>query len=278
MFAVTDAVLESLWREDCPLMDVTVQALQIGDAAGRMICAPKQSGFVFGIHWAARLFTLAGCRVVQEAADGACYEAMTPVLQVEGTARALHSVYKVAQSLMEYASGIAGRARAMVLEARKGNPAVQVAVTRKHFPGTKGISLASAVAGGAIVHRTGLSDSVLIFAQHRVFETDAVAAISRAAQAEPEKKIAIEADTPEEALSFAKAGCDILQLDHFSVETVRQTVAEVKALNPKIRVLAAGGVNVTNVCAYAAAGVDVLVTSSVYFGAPFDIKMKMQAG
>ena len=49
---------------------------------------------------------------------------------------------------MEYASGIAGRARAMLLEAQKGNPKAKVAVTRKHFPGTKEISLASAVAGG----------------------------------------------------------------------------------------------------------------------------------
>lgn len=111
---------------------------------------------------------------------------------------------------MEYASGIAGRARAMLLEAHKGNPKAKVAVTRKHFPGTKEISLASAVAGGAVIHRTGLSDSVLIFDQHRVFVDDVAAALERAAAEEPEKKIAIEADTPEEALQFAKAGCDVL--------------------------------------------------------------------
>ena len=155
---------------------------------------------------------------------------------------------------MEYASGIAGRARAMLLEAQKGNPKAKVAVTRKHFPGTKEISLASAVAGGAVIHRTGLSDSVLIFDQHRVFVDDVAAALDRAAAEEPEKKIAIEADTPEEALQFAKAGCDVLQLDHFTLEAVKETVSLVKAVNPKMVFLAAGGVNVENARAYAAAG------------------------
>lgn len=50
-----------------------------------------------------------------------------------------------------------------------------------------------------------------------------------------------------------------------------------KAVNPKMVILASGGVNVENDRAYAAAGADVLVTSSVCFGKPFDIKMKMTA-
>lgn len=275
MFAVTDEVLTSLWREDCPLADVTVQALGIGGEAGRMTCFPKKSGFVFGIDWAARMFELAGAEVMFKGDDGRLYDAGEVALDVAGSAASIHSVYKAAQTVMEYASGIAGRAHAMVLEAQAGNPKAKVAVTRKHFPGTKGISLAAAVAGGAVIHRTGLSDSVLIFDQHRVFVDDVEAALARAIEAEPEKKIAIEADDEAEALRFAKAGCDILQLDHFTPEAVKATVAALKAVNPKVLLLAAGGVNVTNARAYAAAGADVLVTSSVYFGAPFDIKMKM---
>ncbi len=275
MLAVTDEVLTQLWREDCPLTDVTVHALGIGGAAARMTCFPKKAGFLFGVDWAARMFELAGARVVKKGDDARRYDAGEVALEVEGTAAAIHSVYKAAQTVMEYASGIAGRAQAMVAEAQAGNPRAKVAVTRKHFPGTKGISLAAAVAGGAIIHRTGLSDSVLIFDQHRVFVDDIEAAIARAADAEPEKKIAIEADDAEEALCFAKAGCDILQLDHFTPEEVQATAAAVKAVNPKVVLLAAGGVNVTNARAFAAAGADVLVTSSVYFGAPFDVKMKM---
>ena len=256
-------------------MDVTVHALGIDSEPGRMACFPKKTGFVFGIDWAARMFRMAGATVELKGDDARVYEAGEVALEVTGTAGQLHSVYKAAQTVMEYASGIAGRTRAMLLEAQKGNPTVKVAVTRKHFLGTKEISLASAVAGGAVIHRTGLSDSVLIFDQHRVFVDDVTAALQRAVAEEPEKKIAIEADTPEEALQFAQAGCDVLQLDHFTPEAVQETGALVKAVNPKIVLLAAGGVNVENAKAYAAAGADVLVTSSVYFGKPFDIKMAM---
>lgn len=52
----------------------------------------------------------------------------------------------------------------------------------------------------------GSKQQVLIFDQHRVFVDDVAAALERAAVEESEKKIAIEANTLEEALQFVKAG------------------------------------------------------------------------
>jgi molybdenum transport protein len=48
-------------------------------------------------------------------------------------------------------------------------------------------------------------------------------------------------------------------------------------LNPSLVINAAGGVNSANAREYAASGADVLVTSWVYFGKPFDIKMKISS-
>ena len=81
----------------------------------------------------------------------------------------------------------------------------KVAVTRKHFPGTKTISLNAALLGGAIVHRAGLSESILVFDQHRVFCKDPVAAISVAKKHEPEKKIAVEVDNEEEGFKYIRS-------------------------------------------------------------------------
>ena len=115
------------------------------------------------------------------------------MLVAEGPAGAIHAVYKTAQNIMEYGCGIAGRAAAMTAAAHAVNPDCHVMVTHKHFPGTKTLSLAAALAGGAVVHRTGLSDSVLIFDQHRVFCRDVPVAIFHAKRAAPERKIAVEA-------------------------------------------------------------------------------------
>lgn len=199
------------------------------------------------------------------------------MLAAEGPAGAIHAVYKTAQNIMEYGCGIAGRAAAMTAAAHAINPDCHVMVTRKHFPGTKTLSLAAALAGGAVVHRTGLSDSVLIFDQHRVFCRDVPAAIFHAKRAAPERKIAVEAGSLEEVLTFVRAGCDIVQCERFALEKLEELVKAVKSVNPAVLVSAEGGVNGENAAAYARAGADMLVTSWVYFGKPFDIKMKIEA-
>jgi nicotinate-nucleotide pyrophosphorylase len=51
----------------------------------------------------------------------------------------------------------------------------------------------------------------------------------------------------------------------YSTELV-ELLKEVRAMNPAVKISAAGGINETNITEYAAAGVDIVVLSSVYFG------------
>lgn len=277
MFVVTDSYLEGILREDIPWMDATVDGLGIENVPGRIDCYPKAAGLVWGIDWAARLFRLCGLTVTHQAADGTSHAAKDVVLSATGSAGAIHAVYKTAQNIMEYGSGIVNRTHAMVSAARTVNPAIQVAVTRKHFPGTKLLSLMAAMAGGAIVHRAGLSESILVFDQHRVFCSDPVAAVARAKKAEPEKKVAVEVSSIEEGLTYVHAGADIIQCERFAPEDLAALVSTAKAVRSDLIINAAGGVNAENAAQYAATGVDVLVTSWVYFGKPFDIKMAIAA-
>ena len=178
---------------------------------------------------------------------------------------------------MEYCSGISTRARAMVDAAQAVNPACQVVTTRKHFPGTKTLALYAAQAGGALVHRTGLSESILVFDLHRVFTDPALLKdIDALRVRDPERKIAVEAGSLEEALTFARSGADIVQCERFTPEEVR--LLKSALLQEKYRTLisAAGGVNAANAADYAAAGADFLVTTAPYFGRPADIKMQIE--
>ncbi len=270
--------LESLLSDDCPYEDLTTEGLGIGRRIGRVIAAPKAEGIVAGIGIAAQLFELRGVRTKILAEDGAALAAGEPALEAEGSAEALHAVYKTAQNVMEYASGIANRTAAMTAAARAENSAVQVALTRKHFPGAKLISYAGALAGGGIIHRFGLSDSILVFDQHRVFCSDSDEAIRRLIASAPERKVAVEADSPEEALHFVQLGIHIIQCERFEPEQLERFVREAKTANPALIVNAAGGVTAENAAAYARAGADVLVTSWPYFGRPFDIKMRFACG
>ena len=175
---------------------------------------------------------------------------------------------------MEYCSGISARARQMVETAHSVNPRCQVVTTRKHFPGTKVLSLYAAQAGGALVHRMGLSESVLIFDQHRVFTDPAVLAdLTALRAADPERKICIEAGTVEEVMAFVKAGADIVQCERLTPAELTALVREAKALRPEVLLSAAGGVKGENAREYAASGVDFLVSTWPYFGRPVDVKM-----
>lgn len=277
MFYIPNSVLESIIAEDIPWNDATTEALSISARPGAISCFPKIDGVVSGIDIAKRMFESVGLNVTHFAKDGAFYAAKTPVLKAVGRADQIHAVYKTAQNIMEYSSGISNRVRQMVEQAASVNPKVKIAVTRKHFPGTKAISLNAALLGGAIVHRAGLSESILVFDQHRVFCTDPADAIKAAKLHEPEKKIAVEVSSAEEGLRFIEAGADIIQCERFSFDDLRSFVTAAKAMRPDIIINAAGGVNASNAKEFAAAGADVLVTSWVYFGKPFDIKMKISA-
>ena len=146
-FHISQRFIDELLEEDCPYMDLTVEALGIGREPGLLTCHPKAACVVAGVEVAARLLESSGCRVACEAASGDRLEAGQVFLRAEGSAGAIHRSLKIAQNVMEYSSGIATRAAGMLESARKANPHVQLAVTRKHFPGTKRLSLAAAQAG-----------------------------------------------------------------------------------------------------------------------------------
>ena len=279
--------IDSLIEEDCPYMDLTVDALEIEHEPGLLECFPKAPCTVAGVEEAAQLLEATGCRVTRTVSSGAHVDREHVFLRAKGHAGAIHRSLKVAQNIMEYASGIATRTADMLSRARRENPDIEVAVTRKHFPGTKHLSLAAAIAGGATVHRLGLSDSILIFDQHRAFTTNGTddadgmtglaARLAHIRRHYPERKVGVEVASFAEALRMASAGADSIQCERFTCAELAETVRAVKQLDSRICVLAAGGVTAENAAEYAKTGVDVLVTTWVYFGKPMDIKMRVRA-
>jgi molybdenum transport protein len=184
-------------------------------------------------------------------------------------------VWKVAQTLCEYASGIASAAAGIVGALRAAGLAVPVACTRKNFPGTKALAIKAAHAGGAVMHRLGLSETLLLFAEHRAFiaEEELLPTLLRLKGANPEKKLVAEVVSLAEALRLAAYGVDVLQLEKFSPDEVGQCRDALAAAGWSPLLAAAGGVTAANAVAYVAAGADLLVTSAPYFARPADVKV-----
>ncbi len=274
-----DAVLDEFLTDDVPFLDLTTHVLGIGGKPAKMSFTARGPMVVACAEEAARIIFRAGGSAQLQAQSGDALAAGAPILVAAGEAQALLRAWKMAQNLVEVASGIATATRAIVDAARVVNPRIGVVCTRKNAPGTKLMSLKAILAGGATPHRLGLSETILIFAEHRAFfegigPKDIVALVR---QAVAEKKIVVEVGSIDEALLWAGAGADVIQTEKFSAQDVETLCRSLGQFAPKPHIAAAGGVNAGNAGTYAAAGADILVTSAPYWAKPCDVAVHLGA-
>jgi molybdenum transport protein len=124
------------------------------------------------------------------------------------------------------------------------------------------------------MHRTGLSESLLVFAEHRLFlgQERPAETVARLRRQNPEKRVVVEVTTREEALAWAEA--DVLQLEKLTPQEVAEVGAALAEIGSIALVAAAGGINVGNAGAYARAGARLLVTSAPHQAAPRDVQVR----
>jgi molybdenum transport protein len=273
--ALTDDALAQLLREDAPHGDLTTQSLHFGDMPGRVTMAARQAMVVCATEEAARLFELSGAHVQIHSPSGSHVLAGAPLLSAQGSAATLLLVWKVAQTLIEATSGIASEVGRIVTGLRAAGHQQPLACTRKAFPGTRALAAKAVVSGGGVMHRLGLSESLLLFPEHRLFVDASVDdTVGRLRRAQPEKKLVAEVTDLEEALVLARAGTEVLQLERFSPDAVRQCRLTLHAAHLHPTLAVAGGVNASNAVAYAQAGADVLVSSAPYHAPPRDVEVR----
>ncbi|MGC8775663.1 MAG: ModD protein [Chlorobaculum sp.] len=273
-FPIPDSDIERYIEEDVPYGDLTTTLLGIGDEPGEITFTTRDRTVLCCTEEAGRVLTKCGAEVLSTLPSGTIAAPGTEILRASGPAAALHTGWKVAMNLLEYASGISTRTATIVERARAANPDINVVTTRKSFPGTKKIAIKAIMAGGAFPHRLGLSESILVFSQHTAFLGGLDPFLERIADLKkhaPEQKILVEADSADEAIRIAAAGAHVVQVDKMPVADLAALVSEIRSRFPGVAVSAAGGINGENAAAYAATGIDIIVLSSVYFGKPADI-------
>ncbi len=277
MIALDDATLIGYLREDVPYGDLTTRSLGLKGAAACMTFRARGNMTLCAVEEAARLLTLIGCDVRSARASGDRLSAGEVILEAEGDAEPIFAGWKVAQTLVEWASGLATSARGMVDAAHAVNPDVIVACTRKAIPGTRALSAKAILAGGAVLHRTGLSDSLLLFPEHYAFARGMdglarqIAALKRAC---PERMAVIEVASLTEALEAVRQKADILQLEKFKPDQIKELMARLPQ-GAKTKIIAAGGITAANAADYACTGAAVLVTSAPYYAKPADVKVSI---
>ena len=95
-----------------------------------------------------------------------------------------------------------------------------------------------------------------------------------------EKKLFVEADA-QRAIALARAssdghGVDGIQLDKVPVSELAELVRRIREIDPRITIIAAGGINPQNAGAYAACGVDGLATTAPFTAKSVDMSVRMK--
>ena len=260
--------------EDLAIGDVTAVALP--DIIARAKIVAKQRGIIAGVEVARIVFELLDVDVVESIADGSAVSAGQVVMAVEGKAKDILMAERTALNILARMSGIATVTREMLEKARKVNPSIRIAATRKTTPGFRLFEkLAVAIAGGD-THRYCLGDAVLIKNNHIAVAGSVSKAIRLAKSVSFTKKVEVEVRSVDEAIEAAKEGVDIIMFDNMKPDEIVIAIKKLEelGLREKITLEASGGIKPDNVEEYAATGVDVLSSGYIIHSAkPLDMSL-----
>ncbi|MDD2905133.1 MAG: ModD protein [Sulfurimonas sp.] len=259
-----------LWeyiREDLPYFDLTTHMLALPKRQVTLCISTREDIICACSEEAARIAELLGCEVLSFAPSKTRLMRGEVLLTFCGAHEAVHEAWRVSQILLEYACGMATNAAKMLETAKSANPKIQILTTRKSHPFAKRFSIRALLCGGVLPHRLGLSESILIFPQHRSLYENAAAfreAILELKSHCTEKKLVIESHSLEDAKEMLSLGADVLQIDKCDVQTLEAIVKYKNIHYPNATIIAAGGINAQNAAAFAQTGIDAIVTSALY--------------
>jgi len=256
-------------KEDIGQGDITT-ALIPPDTIVEAEVVAKEDGVIAGIEEAVAFLQSQDFQVKPLVSDGEGVKKKTVLLRIVGDARTLLCIERTLLNLLSRMSGIATKTRHLIEKTRNAGYKTRIACTRKVAPGLLYFDKKAVMLGGGDTHRLHLDDMVLIKDNHIAIIGDVSRAVKKAHETVSfSKKIEIEVSSVDQALEAAKAGADVIMLDNFTPQKIKETITllKKKGLRDKVLIEASGGISEQNILEYTATGVDIVslgeITDSV---------------
>ncbi|TFG10956.1 carboxylating nicotinate-nucleotide diphosphorylase [Candidatus Thorarchaeota archaeon] len=226
----------------------------------------KCKTIVAGVKEAVAVATMTGLEHKILVFEGNWVSPSAAILKLTGQARTLLTVERVILNIMMRMSGIAAKTYRMLEAARRGNPSIMVAATRKTTPGFRFFEKRAVQIGGGDTHRYALDDMVLIKNNH----ITAMGGVSQAVRAAKEsvsfsKKISCEVSSLSETLEAVEGGANIVLLDNLTPKQIKNIheVLQERGLRNRIILEGSGGMDEDNAEEYAKSGLDVISSGAL---------------
>lgn len=271
------------------LRDWLLEDIGRGDRATQSIITPedeprqaewivKEAGIVAGLPIALRVFSILDpcTSYTITAAEGQWCERGQVIARITGSLDALLTGERVALNLAMRLSGIATATYSYV--AAIADLPTKLVDTRKTTPGLRIFEKYASQVGGAVNHRMGLDDGVMLKDNHIAAVGSIEEAVKRTRNQIP-YPLTIEVETEsleqvEDALNLHEV--DIIMLDNMPIETMHEAIHRIRRLRPGLKVEASGNITLETIRSIAETGVDFISTSApITRSSWLDLSMKL---
>ncbi|MFD3408922.1 carboxylating nicotinate-nucleotide diphosphorylase [Aquirufa sp. HETE-83D] len=252
------AFIQSALREDVGDGDHTSLSTVPADAKGTAELKVKDRGILAGVELSRAIFKEVdpSLQVQVFIQDGTWIEPGQVVLEVSGSPQSILKAERLVLNCMQRMSGIATYTRSLVniLEGTRA----KLLDTRKTTPNFRLAEKWACKIGGAVNHRYGLFDMILIKDNHVDFAGGIKQALDKAFSYNKtlEKPLAIEIEVRNETELdevMAIGGIQRIMLDNFTPDRLRDAI---RKINGRFTTEASGGINEKTLRAYGETGVD----------------------
>lgn len=250
--AFIDSQVKLALLEDIGQQDLTANLIPAEAQASAQLIT-RQDAVLCGRDWFQAVFTQLDPAIQIEwlAEDGDLLAADAVICRISGPARAILTGERTAMNFLQTLSGTASRAKTYA-DAVAG---LKVAIldTRKTLPGWRVAQKYAVRCGGCSNHRFGLYDGILIKENHINAAGSISAAVDQAKALQTGVSIEVEVENLDELAQALEAGADIVLLDNFDLEQLKEAVS---VTDKRALLEASGGISLNTIRQIAETGVD----------------------
>jgi nicotinate-nucleotide pyrophosphorylase (carboxylating) len=250
--------------EDVGSGDITTDATIKPEQQAHAVILAKSQCVIAGLDVATEAFRQLdpAVQITIHHQDGTWCEPGTVVAEFRGRAASLLTAERTALNFMQRLSGTATLARRFV-DAAAGR--ITVLDTRKTTPLLRLLEKYAVRAGGAVNHRHGLSDGILIKDNHIRLAGGIVEAVTRMRKANPGRPIEVEAQSLEQVDAALASGAEVVLLDNLSTAEI---IEAVKRCGGRAKTEVSGGVTLARLPELATTGADYVSVGALTHSAP----------
>lgn len=264
---IRDIIKQAL-KEDIGRGDITTQFCIPRDTKIEAIIVAHEKGIVCGMDIAKLVFKSLdnNIRFSPNLLDGDKVNKGKVLARLYGRASSILSSERVALNFLGFLSGIATRTQQFVKKIESYN--VKLMDTRKTLPGLRRLEKYAVKVGGGFNHRLRLDEMVLIKDNHLIASCvlRLASGVKKIIETVKEKnpkniKLEIEVRNLKEFKEALEAKPDIIMLDNMKINDIKKAVVirpkdMLRHAKRKTLIEASGNINLDNIRAYAATGID----------------------